>query len=172
MIRHTHNGADRFASMSAKRMAEHNVKAKFLDGLAILLGCKENLAVGFPDGGKPDVLRADIERSVLFVGDAKHTETPGCTATKVRLLHYFRWLAAHVGGGNRLGIFALCFGAGSDRDHWRHAIREIASLVGLRISDSGYCQFASDLNIVWLVFDGHEETVRLQPVPLQLRRHS
>ncbi len=92
----------------------HDQKVTFLDTLAVLLGCTEGVGGEFPDGRRPDVLRIDADRGVLFIGDAKETESPGCQASLARLLSYLRWLPAQVVGRGGLGIFAICFGRYGD----------------------------------------------------------
>jgi hypothetical protein len=93
--------------VSANPGPRHEERRRTLDALAILGGCRELLLPFFPDGRRPDVLRFDSERRHLFVGDAKDTETPGCSETRTRLVHYASWLRANalVAGS---GTLALC----------------------------------------------------------------
>src|SRR5206468_314859 len=94
----------------SNRLSTHDRRVEFLGTLATLMGCTETFGGVFPDGRRPDVLRADSKLTVLFVGDAKNTESPGNLETQARLLRYLRWLAAFVDRGAGIGIFALCFG--------------------------------------------------------------
>lgn len=139
------------SSLFQRRFAEHDKKAKLLDDLAILLGCESCLCSGFPDGRRPDVLRVDVARQILFIGDAKHTETPRCEMTRLRLCSYLHWLLAHVRSAPRIGIFALCFAEGSHRKGWSRTVAEMVALVGLRTYQCGFCSFGERLNVVWTI---------------------
>jgi hypothetical protein len=132
-------------------LAEHDKKARLLNDLAILLGCDGGLHSGFPDGRRPDVVRIDVVRQILFIGDAKQTETPRCEMTRIRLRNYLRWLRAHVCDAERLGIFALCFEKRSHRKGWSQTIIDTAALVGLQTHRHGFCSFGERLNMVWAV---------------------
>ena len=132
-------------------LTEHNKKARLLNDLAILLGCDGGLHSGFPDGRRPDVVRIDVVRQILFIGDAKQTETPRCKMTTIRLRSYLRWLRAHVRDAERLGIVALCFEKRSHRKGWSQTVMDTAAFVGLRTYRHGFCSFGKRLNIVWAV---------------------
>jgi hypothetical protein len=133
------------------KFSDHDKKVRFLNELAILLGCTRNLSGRFPDGRRPDILRADIQRYILFIGDAKQTETPGCSMTKMRLANYCRWLAANVDGGKRLGILVVCFARLSDRHGWNKTISNLLMCAGISKCDSGFSSFDENLNVVWVV---------------------
>ena len=52
----------------------HESNVRFLDTLAILSGCKEHISSSLPDGKRPDVMRVNSKRRLLFIGEGKNTE--------------------------------------------------------------------------------------------------
>jgi hypothetical protein len=133
-------------------LAEHNGRVFFLDTLACLVGCKESIGGMLPDGKRPDVLRMDSKREVLFIGDAKNTEAPSFKETQVRLLGYLRWLAAYVTKENRVGIFAICFGEETESAGWVQTILMLAHEIGFICFEHGITNFDPELNIAWFIF--------------------
>lgn len=135
------------------RLELHDDKVRFLDSLAVLMGCKEAISCGLPYGEHPDVVRVDSKQGVLFIGDGKNTESPAYKDTQVRLLRYFRWLSAHVSSNKeRTGIFSICFGKVSDSDGWVEAILMLAHEAGLSYQEYGIETFGPGLNVVWFVY--------------------
>lgn len=53
------------------RLEEHERLVDFLDNLAIMLGCIQTLHGQLPDATRPDVIRLNTNKGILFVGDAK-----------------------------------------------------------------------------------------------------
>ena len=133
------------------RYASHEEKVDFLDSFAVLIGCREYYGASLPDGYRPDVLRVNTSKAVLFIGDAKHSEGPIGQQTQVRLQRYFRWLAAHINRGNGIGIFAICFARPSDATGWQQTLGFLAYEVGLIILEQRTQQFDRDLSVVWIV---------------------
>lgn len=129
----------------------HGRRVEFLDALAILMGCEGTLNGELPDGRRPDVLRYDMERRTIFIGDAKHWETPGNRETQARLQHYFKWLRSHVEGGG-WGVFAVCFGRESDTSAWTETIRMLGREVGLDYARRGVERFEPGLTVAWSEF--------------------
>jgi hypothetical protein len=129
----------------------HGRRVEFLDALAILMGCEGTLNGELPDGRRPDVLRYDVERRILFIGDAKHWETPGNRETQARLQHYFKWLRSHVEGCG-LGIFAVCFGRRSDTSAWTETMEMLGREVGLYYTRRGVERFGPGLLVAWSEF--------------------
>ena len=103
----------------------HEDRRRSLDAVAVLSGHTEWWP-SFPDGLLPDVLRYDPRTDHLFVGDAKATETPGCTATMTRLLAYARWVRAHVSRRARSGTLAVAYGKADQTNGWMRLLTEIA----------------------------------------------
>jgi hypothetical protein len=137
------------AERSTGGKSPHDIRAEFLDNLAVLMGFTTNLACGLPDGRRPDVLRMNIEHGSLFLGDAKDTETPGCQETQVRLLAYFRWLAIQVNHREGLGLFALCVKPGSDVAGWVRTVLWLGREVGILNIKYDVKKFDSRTAVVW-----------------------
>lgn len=145
----TGGSADRTGS--TRDQTAHGRRVEFLDSLAILMGCEGALGGELPDGRRPDVLRYDLERRRLFVGDGKHSESPGNKETQARLQRYLKWLCAHVEGGG-LGVFAVCFGKESDTGAWTSTIEMLGREVGLDHMRRGVKRFEPELVVVWSEF--------------------
>ena len=153
----------------------HERRTRFLEIVADLIGCLEPIGGEFPDGRRPDVLRIHTERGVLFIGDAKHTETPGCHETRVRLAAYLQWLRAHVRRSAGPGIFVLCFGVSGHTPAWIATILELGRQGGVAWEEHGVEIFASDLLLVWFVsrtmieiVTRSESLIDSEEIPLEL----
>lgn len=127
------------------RNSIHDKRVRFLEVLADLIGCHEHIVPGFPDGTMPDVLRKNSRGGMLFVADAKNTETPGNIDTQVRLSNYIRWVAMHVNSGKGSAIFLICFRRASDGPHWHKTLMRFATdnlssfrMLKLGSFDTGY----------------------------------
>jgi len=133
-------------------LAVHNNRVYFLDTLALLLGCKETIGGILPDGKRPDVIRMDKKREILFIGDAKNTESPSHKETQIRLLEYLRWLASHVSKENRVGLFAICFGKKEESANWEKTLLMLSHEIDFICSRHGMTSFGSKLYIAWFLF--------------------
>ena len=102
---------------------EHERRVGLLEDLAALLGCHEGMGGQFPTGERPDVLRVCVERRMLFVGEAKDSEAPGCSATQVRLQRYLNWCRPWASRGTC--VVALCFGDSSQRLRWVQIVNDL-----------------------------------------------
>ncbi len=131
--------------------AAHKSRVAFLETLADLTGCDLALGGALPDGTRPDVLRVDSRRRVVFIGDAKHSESPGNKETQARLLGYLRWILPHVGSGG-VGVFAVCFGRESDTDAWIGTLAMLGHEVGLDPKRRGLERFEPGLLVAWSEF--------------------
>ena len=138
-------------SKTTGRLTTHDLKARSLDTLAVLVGCRESLGGQFPDGLRPDVLRYDSSKGILFVGDAKNTESPGSIETQTRLLRYLHWLYVHSYGGERKGIFAICFGDASDSKGWVDTILFLGREVGVCFTEYGVERFTQGTIVAWFL---------------------
>lgn len=136
-----------------RQLSVHDFGAKFLEALAILLNCNESIGAQLPDGCSPDVLRVNTRNNLLFIGDAKVTESPGCRQTQARLLRYFSWLSAYVRRPGALGLFAICFRNRSDEKGWLSAVELLSNEVGLTRGKGGVVEFESHLFVAWFLFD-------------------
>lgn len=134
------------------RLSTHDSRVEFLDTLAVLLRCTESVGFQLPDGCRPDVLRMDIDRNILFIGDAKVTESPGCKQSQVRLLRYLRWLSAHIDRPKAFGLFAICFGRRIDAEGWLSTISSLAHEISLYTTEPGVVRFDHHLFVAWFLF--------------------
>lgn len=128
----------------------HLARVRLLETLADSVGCHLSLATSLPDGCRPDVLRLAIETSTLFVGEAKHSESPGSLATQARFLTYTKWVAAFRRTSGS-AIVCLCTGSDYSPLHWARMARDLAidsevQLLGPRVDRIGRHQVLS-----WLV---------------------
>lgn len=137
---------------SVPRLSTHDSRVEFLDTLAVLLRCTESVGSQLPDGCRPDVLRMDIDRNILFIGDAKVTELPGCKQSQVRLLRYLRWLSAHIDRPTAFGLFAICFGRMIDAEGWLSTISCLAREISLSTTEKGVVKFDHHLFVAWFLF--------------------
>jgi hypothetical protein len=146
-----------------KRLKDHNSMALFLDALAILVGCRDSIGGVLPDGKRPDVLRIDLDREILFMGDAKNTESTGNKETLVRLLSYLRWLASHIAKSDRIGIFAICFVERADSTKWENAVLMLAREIDLMCTEFGTNTFGLGLNVAWFIFRANVDNIMMKP---------
>jgi hypothetical protein len=107
--------------------ASHELRRGALDTMAIMAGFTASCRLG--EGLQPDVVRADLRRAYLLVGEAKDTETPGTAATAARYTKYAhearRWLRAGF-----TVVLAICHG-----DTWLAA--DWASFLAARAAACG-----------------------------------
>ena len=127
----------------------HELRREFLDSLAVLSGYAQELDGGLPDGRRPDVLRIDLKRQRLFIGDAKDSESPKDLNAGVRLLAYFRWLSTHVVARSGRGTVAICFGNARHARGWIATLKTLAQEAGIAEVVTGVEKFSSDFFVVW-----------------------
>ena len=131
--------------------ARHDARVQLLDSLALLIGCCERIGAEFPDGRRPDVIRKNTERHFLFIGEAKNTETSGCTATWARLQVYVKWLAVHALNGGT-GMLALCVGRDSPTEGWMKMVTVLSDEADLCYRDSRIDRFPPDTVVLSFLF--------------------
>ncbi len=131
-------------------LTPHERRCRFLTTLAELLGCKEQMGHVLPDGTRPDVIRLDSRRNVLFVGDAKDSESPGTTDTIRRLLNYVRWLKTFAACHGGTSILAVCFGNRADTWGWHSALDLLAAEVGFSSIQFGSKCVGPGYVVAWL----------------------
>lgn len=134
-----------------RRMAVHESRVRLLEALADLVGCHQRLPSTLPDGARPDVLRVGHHVHFLFVGDAKHTETPGNKATAARLFTYLHWLLAFVARPGALGMLALCVSRTHSDRSWLTIGRALAADLGIKLSHCDFTALDPETAIVWFV---------------------
>lgn len=128
----------------------HEQRVQFLHTLAVLAGFPLRFNVELPDGRRPDVIHLDLTRNLLFIGDGKDTETPGCTATRARLHAYFLWVRAHVCSRGGAATVALCFGERSCAERWLSALTDLADDVGVTVDGLGVTEFTMGFVVAWV----------------------
>src|SRR5690349_7368217 len=116
--------------MYASRMSEHQSRVEFLRALVTLAGYSVRLPC-LLGGLIPDVLQFSPSSGGLFVGDAKHTESPRDQQMQVRLLRYLSFLKLHVRRPGTHGVFAICFGDHAEGYEWTRTIAMLMSEVGI-----------------------------------------
>jgi hypothetical protein len=125
---------------------EHERRRELLACLAILAGCTRGVPA-FPDGLMPDVLRIRLGNDLLFVGDAKATETAGCAATAARLDAYFTWIQVHAATG-RAAVVALCHSASAGTS-WRPLLSQLIESRDLSIVRFEVAQLTPSDTVTW-----------------------
>lgn len=97
--------------------ATHEERVQALHSLATLVGCVIDWPA-LPDGSRPDALRLNPRTGLLFIGDAKHTETPGCSATLSRFRQYSRAAGVYVASVRATAVLALCHSGVPQSSRW------------------------------------------------------
>lgn len=142
------------------RLLVHEQRVEFLDSLSVLLGYHLSPGHCFPDRRRPDVLKIDRTGKAIFVGDAKNTESPGFSATKMRLARYLRWISTFCSGRDARGIFCLCFGETGQSFAWEKTIEELCIGERLHSHRQGLDYFGPGLIVAWTVLSNYsKETV-------------
>src|SRR4051812_39280177 len=103
----------------------HQQRVEVLEEMARIAGFDVETLV-FPDGTRPDVLRGCSESRRLFIGDAKDTESPGCTATRLRLTRYAAWSTSLASNH----VLALGVPTTSDLPGWKWLLSNVCRDVG------------------------------------------
>jgi hypothetical protein len=134
------------------RLQPHDYRTRFLEALATLIGCQESFGRELPDDRRPDVMRMDSAHNVLFLGEAKNSETPGNVATRARLQRYLLWLSTHVLRRDGVGVLALCIGHREDACLWHQVVLMLGSEVGIAPDVHGVERFGPGLVLVWSAF--------------------
>jgi len=109
----------------------HDEGVALLECLAGLFGCIDQFGASLPDQRRPDVLRFDYSTRLLFVGEAKASESFSDAAAVSRLRAYFPWLHAHWARGQRPAVLGICFGHEEDGNGWLQRTLDLAREVGL-----------------------------------------
>ena len=133
--------------MSAPSL-DHERRLSFIESIADLVGC----TAPTPLGGQcqPDVVRIDVHRSRLLVGDAKHSETPSCGATRRRLERYVR-MASAWGRVGFIVLFAICHDRRWEAERWLELLLDIVNNeASLQPMLAGSACFDQEMTVTWL----------------------
>lgn len=142
----------RHAQGIPRRLVTHEARAQTLETLGRLLGCHRDLRFALPDRSLPDVLLASIDGAVAFLGEAKNTETPGCTASRARIRRYIFWMDGLPGLSTV--IACVCYGPWQHGAGWLALLRDELRTTGYRVGRAavsaapGGCRVACVLGLV------------------------
>lgn len=143
---------------------DHERRLLFVESMADLLGCTTPTLLG--GQCRPDVVRMDIHRGRLLVGDAKDTETPSRAATRRRFQRYAQAASAwgHVGF---VVLFAICHDRRWEAERWVELLRDVVRQEPrLQPKVAGSACFDQDTTVTWL------EAVAIANKPTSLNRHA
>ena len=108
---------------------EHENRVSVLELLARLAGFTSQ-APGPRNSRRPDVVRFHPGSGAVFIGEAKHSEAPGSSAARARLLPYLSGFRRILQSGRRGSIFAMCVHE-ADAIGWTAVILQLASAAGI-----------------------------------------
>lgn len=147
-------------------MTDHEDRRRALDALAVLAGFRRRLA-RLPDGTVPDVLRVDPPGRGLFVGDAKHSESPERVDTYLRLRGYACWIRARQSdvGRNGRATLALCVPADQAIAGWVRVLTDLADDVGLLPGVTRRQDLSGQESLVWSTWAPAAPTIRYTVTP-------
>jgi len=138
--------------------SKHEELRAILEALATLSGYSRDLGGCFPDGSRPDVIRIDPLCGSVFVGDAKDTESPGCSASYSRLATYLRWLL-RLKRGLKHSMLAICANT-SARSGWETTLYRLAHENGLAHFSVRVAELDDFTVVTWLdvrAYEGGEQ---------------
>lgn len=121
--------------MSAPTLA-HEARRDELELLATLAGIHVPTYLGI--GLEPDVTRIDPRRRILFVGDAKETETPSSLSTRRRLARYAE-AARPAAFSQAAVVFAIAHPSPPAGRRWSRLLLEVLEAAGLVPLSSSTC---------------------------------
>jgi hypothetical protein len=111
----------------ARPSAAHELRVVDLTTMAVLAGFDVAVDV-LPDGSRPDVLRASTtRRTVVFLGDAKSSETPGNLDTAQRLRRYMLFASAYVTSGGSVVLALAVPDVPGTTGMWRRLLADVTA---------------------------------------------
>lgn len=124
----------------------HEERVALLGQMSRLAGCTMPCTVGL--GLHPDVLLAHPSLRLVFLGEAKSSETPGNAETERRLRRYLRALRRlqRHGCGARM---ALC-GDPHESMRWSRQLRHLAVSERVQVSALGRAELSCGEQVIWL----------------------
>lgn len=138
--------------MTAETRTRHDRAVETLRALASLVGCGQQLEHGLPDGRRPDVLQLNTGKGLMFVGDAKDSETPGTTASRARLQGYLSWVSSFLQGAGRRAVVAICVCQPGYAESWRDSLESLAAEVGIHARARGALGLGPRETVLWWAF--------------------
>lgn len=128
----------------------HESRVHLLFGLACLLGCVSRQRL-LADGSIPDVVAVNMGGTVLFIGDAKYSETPNDSSCRTRIYRYLRIASERLQGATKLVIFALCYGNAYHASGWSEMIVSALREFHITIISSGMDTFPPNSHVMIFV---------------------
>jgi len=151
MVTKARRGDSDLIILQGKRQ-EHGERVKLLKNLAHLVGCTIDISRYLPDRKQPDVMLINLKDHMLFIGDAKVTESPSNLTTQHRLKCYMRWAAVHESRAGSISLYAICFKKHRHIQGWVDTLYDLALEAGIHPINGGIAEITCDFNIVWFVF--------------------
>jgi hypothetical protein len=152
------NYLDRGLSINSIPSDEHEERERLLKNLAFLLGCNADIRNFLPDGKCPDVMQLNLGGRVLFIGDAKVSESPTNRATQKRLSSYMGWAAVHASRVGSTSLVAICFMDCSHTQGWVDTLYKLGNAAGCIPINGRIIEFANGFNVVYFIFlNSHTE---------------
>lgn len=124
----------------------HEQRVGLLDQLGRLAGCTVPSSLG--RGLDPDVLLSHPKCRLVFLGEAKRSETPGNAETTMRLRRYFRALR-HLQRNGYAARVALC-GDPLEAARWSRVLSLVATSERAAASATGVTDVDLGERVVWL----------------------
>jgi hypothetical protein len=114
-----------------------------------LSGFNLPLPLPLPDGSVPDVLRVSSSSLGIFIGDAKHSESPNNFSTYQRLQKYAKWITPPQKRAEWRSVFSVCHGDGDMANQWTALLLHLAASCDLPLLGYGIKPLAEDVIISW-----------------------
>lgn len=124
----------------------HEERVDLLDQLGRLAGCTVPSSLG--RGLDPDVLLSHPHRRLVFLGEAKHSETPGNGETARRLRRYIRAIRLLQRNGYSARM-ALC-GDPLEAARWSRLLAQLAISERLGVDATGTVDVDLGERVIWL----------------------
>jgi hypothetical protein len=138
---------------------EHEGGVTLLQDLAVLTGFYYNAQHEWASG-MPDVCRVSMPSGDLFLGDAKASESAGCTETAIRLRRYLDGAHRYLWNTRRSLLFALCVRFGTNPIAWVRTLEEVANEAGVDFSAVKWQNIGSGYQVIY--FFGHAAVQRAE----------
>ena len=124
----------------------HQDRVELLEHMGRLAGC--TVPCSLTSHMEPDVLLAHPGLRIVFLGEAKRSETPGNTSTARRLRRYVREMLRlqHLGFGVRI---AIC-GDPQEAGRWSALLDRLAASERAEVRSRGSVDVAYDERVVWI----------------------
>lgn len=132
---------------------EHEARREVLVAIAVLSGFDLAVRSALPDGSRPDVLHTSSASRRVFIGEAKHSETPGCSSTLARMQRYLAWFGSTDGGPAECWL-AVCHSRRDDGRAWLAGLCLLAFEEQLVVASTGSRSLGLDAVLTWAAMSG------------------